>query len=138
MKINNDSMKDYIYKFNNQNEEIKNKPSNDLDKDAFLKLLTTQLSNQDPLSPMEDREFIAQLAQFSSLEQMTELNKTMEKSSQSTIEALELMNYNQMQANSMILKEIASIRKVLGGEEVEKPEENKDDSSNTGEDTKVE
>jgi flagellar basal-body rod modification protein FlgD len=39
-------------------------------KDQFLKILITQLRNQDPAAPMQDREFIAQMAQFSSLEQM--------------------------------------------------------------------
>ncbi|MGZ9584634.1 flagellar hook capping FlgD N-terminal domain-containing protein [Paenibacillus marinisediminis] len=39
-------------------------------KDAFLKILITQLSNQDPMSPMEDKDFIAQMAQFTSLEQL--------------------------------------------------------------------
>lgn len=52
--------------------------SGDLDKMAFLRLLITELSNQDPMSPMEDKEFIAQLAQFSSLEQMTSLNTSVE------------------------------------------------------------
>lgn len=48
---------------------------NDLGRDQFLMLLLAQLRNQDPLKPMEDREFITQLAQFNVLEQMQQMNE---------------------------------------------------------------
>jgi len=47
----------------------------ELGKNEFMNILVTQLRFQDPLRPMDDREFIAQLAQFSSLEQMQNLNR---------------------------------------------------------------
>lgn len=49
-----------------------------MDKDMFMKILIAQLSNQDPTAPMEDKDFIAQMAQFSSLEQMQAIGKTMD------------------------------------------------------------
>jgi flagellar basal-body rod modification protein FlgD len=53
--------------------------SNSLGQDAFLKLLTTQLAHQDPTAPQADGEFIAQMAQFSSLEQLTQMQGTLQK-----------------------------------------------------------
>jgi len=55
-----------------------NKTSKELGKDAFLQLLTTQLAHQDPMQPQADTEFIAQLAQFSSLEQLQSMRSTMD------------------------------------------------------------
>lgn len=52
--------------------------SSDIDRQDFLQLLVAQLQNQDPLNPLESAEFSAQLAQFSSLEQLMEINSGIE------------------------------------------------------------
>jgi flagellar basal-body rod modification protein FlgD len=53
-------------------------PAKELGKDDFLRLFVYQLQNQDPLNPMESAEFTAELARFSSLEQLYNLNDNME------------------------------------------------------------
>jgi len=47
-------------------------------KDAFLQLLTTQLAHQDPTAPQDNGQMIAQLAQFSSLEALTQIQKSLD------------------------------------------------------------
>lgn len=53
-------------------------PGEETNKDLFLKLLVAQMSNQDPLNPQDPTQYVTQLAQFSSLEQMQNLNEGME------------------------------------------------------------
>lgn len=55
--------------------------SDGLDKDAFLNLMVTQLRNQNPLEPMDNTQFISQMAQFSALEQAQNTNKTIKTDS---------------------------------------------------------
>ncbi len=57
-----------------------NTPSQELGKEEFLQLLVAQLRHQDPLEPMQDTEFIAQMSQFSSLEQLINMNKNLTNS----------------------------------------------------------
>ena len=56
------------------------KSSSSLDKDAFLQLLVTQMKYQDPLNPSSNTEYMSQLAQFTSLEEMENLNSTFRQS----------------------------------------------------------
>lgn len=69
--------------------------SDKLDKDAFFKLMLTQLKNQDPTSPMKSHEMAAQLANFSSLEQMNNMNQTLTemKNGQKPMEQFQALNF---------------------------------------------
>ena len=74
-------------------------PGNILDMEAFLQLLVTQLQYQNPLSPMNNEQFIAQTAEFSSLEQMQNLNASIQaliefQKSSSRMAALDLIGKN--------------------------------------------
>ena len=78
-----------------------------LGKTAFLQLLVQEMTNQDPLQPASDTQFVAQLAQFSSLEQMQNMNTTLGS----------LVTNNQMaEANAMIGHDVTSLNSSTGAQ----------------------
>ncbi|MCM3717155.1 flagellar hook assembly protein FlgD [Fictibacillus phosphorivorans] len=108
----------------NYQANTKQTGSNILGKDDFLKILITQLQNQDPTSPMQDREFIAQMASFSSLEQMTNMNKTMQQFLTFQTEA------SLLQQSQMIGKQVTYETETIN-EKGEKVLEEKEDTVNS-------
>ena len=72
----------------------------ELGKDEFLKLLVTQLQNQDPMEPMSNSEFVAQLAQFSSVEQLVGVNEGL------NMLGVQQMSMSNAQASSFIGREV--------------------------------
>jgi len=89
-------------------------PKKELDKEAFLQLLVTQMRYQNPLEPLGDTEFIAQMAQFSSLEQLQNMNSTL--SNLTEVFAEMLINQREMtssvlfsEATSMVGKEVLAV-----------------------------
>lgn len=90
-KVTNTSITDNLY-YSNYRKPTKQTGNSELGKDAFLQLLITQLQHQDPTNPMDDREFISQMAQFSSLEQMQNMTKAIE-SLLSSQQQSQMMNY---------------------------------------------
>jgi flagellar basal-body rod modification protein FlgD len=61
-----------------QTSKVGQTPKSEMGKDQFLQLLVGQLQNQDPMNPMEDKDFMGQMAQFSQLEQVTNMNTSLE------------------------------------------------------------
>lgn len=64
--------------------QLQVKGKSDLGKEDFLTLLVAQLSHQDPMNPMDDKEFVSQLSQFSSLEQLTNISGGIKEMNEST------------------------------------------------------
>ena len=92
------------------NEDKKTKTAaemNSLGKDTFLTLLVTQMQNQDPLEPTKDTEWVSQLATYSSLEEMQNMNRTLTNS-----QALNLVG----QTVIIQTKDVAGDYKTVTGE----------------------
>ena len=98
---------------------VNNAPSAQLGKDDFLKLLVTQLQDQDPTQPTDSSQFMAQLAQFSSLEQMTNVSQTLDgmASSQSVTQGVDLLGkyLTYTRADGSTGNGVASSISVAGG-----------------------
>lgn len=93
-------------------QETKTYTGDTLDKNAFLNLLVTQLRNQNPLEPMDNTEFIAQMAQFSSLEQAQNTNKTVKiDSAYNLVDKLVKASYVDEDTNET--KEISGIASMV-------------------------
>lgn len=77
------------------NKKIRAVGNDKLDKDSFFKLMLAQMKNQDPTNPLKSHEMAAQLANFSSLEQMQNMNKTLEemKNAQKPLEQFQALNF---------------------------------------------
>jgi flagellar basal-body rod modification protein FlgD len=79
-----------------ESKTAKEPADNELGQDAFLKLLLAQLENQDPLSPTENTEFVAQLAEFTNVENLDQLNSNFESLSAS------LLSNQALEATSLV------------------------------------
>ena len=78
IESNNQSLNNILDKIGVRTPEgVPTKRKNSLGQEDFLKLMTTQLQNQDPFAPMENGEFIAQMAQFSTVTGITEMGQTL-------------------------------------------------------------
>lgn len=80
--------------------EENSRGSSNLDQEDFLALLTTQLAAQDPFNPVGNEEFVAQMAQFSSLEGMNQLNESFEEVANS------LSSNQALQASTLVGREV--------------------------------
>lgn len=99
-KLGGDNVGDVLNKIADPNwvdpaKKMRSVGSDKLDKDAFFKLMLTQLKNQDPTNPLKSHEMAAQLANFSSLEQMNNMNATLTdlKNGQKPMEQFQALNF---------------------------------------------
>lgn len=95
----------------------KNTESNDLDKNAFLQLLVTQMQYQDPLNPGDSTQYMSQLAQYSSLEATMNISTTLEKGNAlNLVGEYVIMNTTDSAGNSTMVSGLVEYATVKDGE----------------------
>lgn len=103
----------------NKNVEPQSYKGNNLDKNAFLKILTVQLKNQDPQNAKDNTEYISQMAQFSALEQSQNLNQTMEKLLNVQTASAEQLQYVMVSLQRQLISQNMTEATALIGKNVE-------------------
>jgi flagellar hook assembly protein FlgD len=69
----------YLESIKNDQENQKLIKNQEMGQDSFLKLLMAEMQNQDPMNPMDSKDTVAQMAQFSTVEQLTKVSESVEK-----------------------------------------------------------
>lgn len=99
-KLGDENVGDLLNKIADPNwvdptKKIRTVGSDKMDKDSFMKLMIAQMKNQDPMNPQQPHELAAQLAQFGSVEQLQNVNKTLEemKAGQKPTETYQALNF---------------------------------------------
>lgn len=83
-----------------QTPQTQTNSNNELGQDAFMRLMLAQMQNQDPLSPMENGDFIAQLAQFQSVSGINELSSTFSEF------AVSMQSNQALQASALVGRQV--------------------------------
>lgn len=108
--IDTSAAKDYI-------PRASEKKTNDLDKEAFLQLLVTQMQYQDPLNPGDSTEYMSQLAQYSALEATLNISDTLEKGNAlNLVGQYVIMNVTDSAGNPSAISGLVEYATVKGGE----------------------
>ena len=119
MMVNNPNAVDITNSTAYENDQKSEGARDELGKDSFLNLLTTQLKNQNPLKPMDNTKFISQMAQFSSLEQMNNMNSSLSQfiKSQSVSQGASLIGKTVETVNEDTGKTVKGTVKEVGFED---------------------
>ena len=119
MMVNNPNAVDITNSAAYESDQKSEGVRDELGKDSFLNLLTTQLKNQDPLEPMDNTKFISQMAQFSSLEQMNNMNSSLSQfiKSQSVSQGASLIGKTVETVNEDTGKTVKGTVKEVGFED---------------------